>query len=120
METTKAGQIAELGRMTFVEAPVEALRDGDLLVRTRYASICGSDLHHVNHGVETDPSLWAPGYPGHEGVGEVVESRASGFGPGTRCCSRRPCPKRGASPNGNGCGRARRSGSTAHCRRSTR
>ena len=68
--------------MGFVEAPVEALRAGDLLVRTRYASICGSDLHVVNHGVQTEPSLWAPGYPGHEGVGEVVESRAAGFDAG--------------------------------------
>lgn len=68
--------------MGFVEAPVEALRAGDLLVRTRYASICGSDLHVVNHGVQTEPGLWAPGYPGHEGVGEVVESRAAGFDAG--------------------------------------
>ena len=68
--------------MAFVEAPVEPLRDGDLLVRSRYASICGSDLHVVNHGVDTEPDLWAPGYPGHEGVGEVAESRAAGFAPG--------------------------------------
>jgi L-iditol 2-dehydrogenase len=79
---TRAGQIVGLGSVAFVEAPVEALRDGDLLVRTRYASICGSDLHVVNHGVQTEPTLWAPGYPGHEGVGEVVESRAAGFAPG--------------------------------------
>jgi L-iditol 2-dehydrogenase len=82
MGMTRAGQLVAPGRMAFVEAPVEPLRDGDLLVRTRYASICGSDLHVVNHGVETDPSLWAPGYPGHEGVGQVVESRAPGFAPG--------------------------------------
>ena len=82
MGTTRAGQLVEPGRMAFVEAPVEPLRDGDLLVRTRYASICGSDLHVVNHGVDTAPELWAPGYPGHEGVGEVVESRAAGFAPG--------------------------------------
>ena len=68
--------------MALVEAPAEPLRDGDLLVRTRYASICGSDLHVVKYGVETDPSLWVPGYPGHEGVGQVVESRADGFAPG--------------------------------------
>ena len=82
MGTTRAGQLVELGRMAFVEAPVEQLRDGDLLVRSRYASICGSDLHVVNHGVDTEPDLWAPGYPGHEGVGEIVESRAAGFVPG--------------------------------------
>ena len=82
MGTTRAGQLVEPGRMAFVEAPVEPLRAGDLLVRSRYASICGSDLHVVNHGVETEPDQWAPGYPGHEGVGEVAESRAAGFAPG--------------------------------------
>ena len=82
MSTTRAGQLVAPGQMAFVEAPVEPLRDGDLLVRSRYASICGSDLHVSKYGVETDPSLWAPGYPGHEGVGEVVESRAPGFAPG--------------------------------------
>jgi L-iditol 2-dehydrogenase len=80
--TTRAGQLVELGRMTCVEAPLEDLRDGDLLVRSRYASICGSDLHVVNDGVETDPRLWRPGYPGHEGVGEVLESTDAGFKPG--------------------------------------
>jgi L-iditol 2-dehydrogenase len=85
--------VVELGRVEFVEAPVEPLRDGDLLVRTRFASICGSDLHVVNHGVETDPTLWAPGYPGHEGVGEVVESRAPGFGPGDRVLVVPPVPQ---------------------------
>ena len=93
MQTTRAGQIVAPGRVAFVEAPVEALRDGDLLVRTRYASICGSDLHIINHGVETDPSLWAPGYPGHEGVGEVVESRAAGFGAGDRVLLVPPVPQ---------------------------
>ena len=82
MQTTRAGRLVAPGRMAFVEAPVEPVRDGDLLVRSRYASICGSDLHVVHHGVETDPEQWLPGYPGHEGVGEVAESRAPGFAPG--------------------------------------
>jgi L-iditol 2-dehydrogenase len=93
MTTTRAGQLVERGRMTFVVAPVEPLRDGDLLVRTRFASICGSDLHVVNHGVETEPELWAPGYPGHEGVGEVVESRANGFAPGDEVLVVPPVPE---------------------------
>jgi L-iditol 2-dehydrogenase len=79
--------------MAFVEAPVEQLRDGDLLVRSRYASICGSDLHVVNHGVDTEPDLWAAGYPGHEGVGEVVESRATGFAPGDQVLVAPPGPE---------------------------
>lgn len=93
VDTTRAGQLVEPGRMAFVEAPVEPLRDGDLLVRSRFASICGSDLHVVNHGVETSPELWAPGYPGHEGVGEVVESRAAGFAPGDQVLVVPPVPE---------------------------
>ena len=93
MSSTRAGQVVERGRMAFVEAPIEPLRDGDLLVRSQYASICGSDLHVVNHGVETDPRLWAPGYPGHEGVGEVVESRATGFSPGDEVLLVPPVPE---------------------------
>jgi L-iditol 2-dehydrogenase len=93
MGTTRAGQLVEPGRMAFVEAPVEPLRDGDLLVRSRYASICGSDLHVVNHGVDTEPDLWAPGYPGHEGVGEVAKSRAAGFAPGDQVLVVPPVPE---------------------------
>ena len=85
--------MVELGRVEFVEAPVEPLRDGDLLVRSRFASICGSDLHVVNHGIDTAPELWVPGYPGHEGVGEVVESRAPGFAAGDRVLVAPPVPQ---------------------------
>lgn len=68
--------------MECVAAEVEPLGDGDVLVQTRYASICGSDLHIVFDGIETSPDLWAPGYPGHEGVGEVLESRSPDLAPG--------------------------------------
>src|SRR5690606_19951283 len=79
---TRAAQLVELGRMECVESEVEPLREGDLLVRSRYASVCGSDLHIAYDGIETAPELWVPGYPGHEGVGEVLESRSPGFTPG--------------------------------------
>lgn len=54
--------------------------DGEILVRTAYASVCGSDLHAVFGRAPAQPA--APGYPGHESVGEVVESRCPGFEPG--------------------------------------
>ena len=92
VRTTRAGQLVEQGRMVFVEAPIEPLGEGDLLVRTRFASICGSDLHVVNNLIETAPELWAPGYPGHEGVGEVVETRADGFAPGDEVLLVPPVP----------------------------
>ena len=57
-----------------------AAADGEILVRTAYASVCGSDLHAVFGRAPAQPA--APGYPGHESVGEVVESRCPGFEPG--------------------------------------
>ncbi len=60
------------------------MADGDALVRYEVASICGSDLHIVNLGWNVDSWPAPPGYPGHEGVGIVVDSRGTRFGPGDR------------------------------------
>ena len=57
-----------------------AAADGEILVRTTASSICGSDLHGVFLGAPGPDS--PPGYPGHESVGEVLESRAPDFSPG--------------------------------------
>jgi L-iditol 2-dehydrogenase len=62
------------------DVPVPSVADGEILVRTAYASICGSDLHGVFLGPPSEPV--PAGYPGHESVGEVVESRCPGFEPG--------------------------------------
>ncbi|MGD9750851.1 MAG: zinc-binding dehydrogenase [Acidimicrobiia bacterium] len=78
-ETMRAGRLVELGRVEFEEAPIDPPQAGELLVHSRFASICGSDLHGVQYGVELPPPPWPPGYPGHEGIGHVVESRAEGF-----------------------------------------
>ena len=78
----KAARWVGDGRVVCDEAPVPAPADGQLLVRTAYASICGSDLHSVYGGAPLQPG--PPGYPGHESVGEVVESRHAGFAPGMR------------------------------------
>lgn len=50
------------------EVPIPALRNGDVLVRIRLATVCGSDLHTVT-GRRSGP---IPSVLGHEGVGEVV------------------------------------------------
>jgi L-iditol 2-dehydrogenase len=57
-------------------------------VRTAMAAICGSDLHNVYHGIISPPEPRRPGAPGHEGIGEVVESRHPDFQPGQQvlCC----------------------------------
>lgn len=75
-ETMKAAQFVDVGRMEIIETPIVAPGDGELLVRSHSASICGSDLHKVFDGWEvTGADLpFHAGYPGHEGVGFVEAS----------------------------------------------
>jgi len=80
----RAGRLVEIGRVEFEEAPIEPPEPGELLVRSEFGSICGSDLHGVQFGVELPPPPWPPGYPGHEGIGRVVQTRADGFAEGDR------------------------------------
>jgi L-iditol 2-dehydrogenase len=76
----KAARWVDVGRMVCEDVPVPSVAAGEILVRTAYASICGSDLHVVFFNAPQEPA--AGGYPGHESVGEVVESRCPGFEPG--------------------------------------
>ncbi len=78
----KAARWVGLGRVVCEEAPLPSAADGEILLRTIYASICGSDLHSVFASAPPQPGM--AGYPGHESVGEVVESRCPGFAPGDR------------------------------------
>jgi alcohol dehydrogenase len=91
------------------DVPDAAVQEpGDLVVRTRVASMCGSDLYLFNGEVE---ELVAPGHTtlGHEICGEVVEvgSSVSRFAVGDRV----------TFPYSVSCGRcvSCRSGQTAHC-----
>jgi L-iditol 2-dehydrogenase len=78
----KAARWVDVGRVVCEEVPRPSPADGEILVRTAYASICGSDLHSVF--LIKPPGDVAAGHPGHESVGEVVESRCPGFEPGDR------------------------------------
>ena len=82
MATMRAGKFKEFGVVEFEESPIPRIEDGELLVNTHLASICGSDLHVVFHGTLTKPFPHEAGFPGHEGVGEVVESRHPDFSKG--------------------------------------
>ncbi len=95
----RAGTFVELGRIVCQDQPEPEATDGDLVVQTELASICGSDLHIVMDGVGglapvggrpngteaimagPETTAW-PGYPGHEGVGRVIESRHPDFAEG--------------------------------------
>jgi L-iditol 2-dehydrogenase len=76
----KAARWVGVGQVVCEDVPEPPVADGEILVRTAYASICGSDLHTVFGSAPSRPG--PAGYPGHESVGEVVESRCPGFAPG--------------------------------------
>lgn len=84
METMRAAHLLELGRIVCEDVPVRAPADGEVLVRTELASICGSDLHTIYMPFSVPGYPAHPGYPGHEGVGEVVDSRHAGLTVGDR------------------------------------
>ena len=83
MGQMRAGRLVESGKVECEKADIRPPGEGDLLVRTTFSSICGSDLHMV---FPKDPGRMSgpPGFPGHEGVGEVVESKSPDFSTGDR------------------------------------
>src|SRR5688572_16143459 len=84
METMRASRLVGYGDLICEEVEITPPAEGHVLVRAGYASICGTDLHAVfPHGGSVRGSR-PPGNPGHEGVGEVVESRCDGFAAGDR------------------------------------
>ncbi|WP_323959825.1 zinc-binding dehydrogenase [Arthrobacter sp. JZ12] len=81
----RAAYMPEPGRIAVGDFPVpEARGEGQVVVRMEAASICGSDIHNIFDGFHNPAAIGRPGYPGHEGIGTVSESRSSLFEPGDR------------------------------------
>lgn len=83
MERMRAARLVEPGRIVCEDAPVLEPEAGQVVVRNHVAAICGSDLHQVFLQLLGSNNLPAePGWPGHEGLGQVVESRSDGLNAG--------------------------------------
>jgi len=65
----KAAVLEEYGKFNIVERDVPEPGDDEVLMRVRYASICGSDQHLFKG--EFHPRTPIPYVPGHEFAGEV-------------------------------------------------
>lgn len=78
----QAAQVVEIGRVEVSEAPTPRPEEGQVLVRGTRASICGSDLHIVFDPISNRKYPAPIGSPGHEAVGQVVDSRSPDFGEG--------------------------------------
>ncbi len=75
----RAVQIIGHGQIQFVEISKPELQPGHVIVRPRYLSLCGSDVHmlYYSHGKEYPLPV---GTTGHEMVGVVEEVDAPGSG----------------------------------------
>ena len=82
MATMLAAQAIGLKRLRCDELPIPEMEPGMTLVKTRLASLCGSDLHIVYMGWNAYEFPLPHGYPGHEGVGEVIDPGDSDFSAG--------------------------------------
>jgi D-arabinose 1-dehydrogenase-like Zn-dependent alcohol dehydrogenase len=61
VEQLVAGQLVAPGRVEVGHHPVPPVREGEVLVRTRLAAVCGSDVHVVFDDPDLDD---LPGPPG--------------------------------------------------------
>ena len=89
----KAAVFKEKGRMAVEDVPDPKPEADEIILKVKYCSICGSDLHRYAHG------MMSPGLiMGHEYAGEVVEvgEKVKGFNPGDRLirCTGQPDPGR--------------------------
>jgi len=88
MEMMRAARMIEVGRMECEEIEIPPLRDGEVMLKSEMASICGSDLHVVMMGAGVSYPMPCPhGYPSHEGIGEIIESKVPGLEVGTNVLS---------------------------------
>lgn len=91
----RAARLKDRGQLICETAPTPHLGEepGHVLVRTLLASICGSDLHVVHHDLSHHDMPGPAGYPGHEGIGEVVASTDPAFRGGERVLTFPPSPE---------------------------
>lgn len=74
----KAARIVEPMKIEIVEVDKPEAGDGQILVQTRIASICGSDMPEFLHERPTKYPC-NPGTPGHENIGVVAQSRCEEY-----------------------------------------
>ncbi|MCH7906363.1 MAG: zinc-binding dehydrogenase [Chloroflexi bacterium] len=82
--TMLAMQAAARADVRLIEIPIPTPADGQALVKMELASICGSDLHIVDYGWLVEEYPLRPGYPGHEGIGTIVDANGTDLREGDR------------------------------------
>jgi len=80
----RSAKIISPGRYEVFEEETPSPDDQKVLVRLEKAAICGSDLPYFSNSFNPAHYPFPSGYPGHECLGVVEESRSGLFKPGER------------------------------------
>jgi len=80
----KAARLVGPRRFEFEDVPMPSLKDGEVLVKMEYLSVCGSDLRMYDRVFPEEEYPLRLGAPCHECAGIVEESRDERFRPGQR------------------------------------
>lgn len=81
----KALQLIQPRIFEMVDIPTPEMQTNDkerILVMTKWASLCGSDISFFNGNKRYVTYPFSPGVPNHENIGQVVESQSKQFRPG--------------------------------------
>lgn len=82
-ETMTAVVVHGAGDLRVEDRPVPMPQEGEVLVRTEYVGVCGSDLAYYRAGAVGDFAIREPLVVGHEVVGRVASDPSGTFAPGT-------------------------------------
>ena len=80
----RGAQLAGYRKFDIIEAATPQTRDGQVLIKTERASICGSDLRTYDRALPEESYPIRLGAPCHEVLGEIVESRTDELKVGDR------------------------------------
>ena len=75
----RASKVVGKHQIVCDQVEVLAPNEDEVLVRSAWAAICGSDVHVVHADIPLPPRVANPGTPGHEGIGYVEESGGPGY-----------------------------------------
>jgi len=70
----RASRVVKKHQIICDQVDVLPPKQDELLVRTAWAALCGSDVHVVHGDVPLPPRILKAGTPGHEGIGYVEET----------------------------------------------
>jgi L-iditol 2-dehydrogenase len=80
----KAARLVGPRQFAFEDTEMPSIKEGEVLVRMEYFSVCGSDLRTYDRVFPEEDYPMRPGAPCHECVGIVEESRDDRLKPGQR------------------------------------